>query len=218
MQNQRLNVIGRLGRLPGRLAVGLLVMTVTACVGCSQPRSFLDTTVMQQQMRDAQQFWGPDGRVGQAPLAHRVPEAASAQPVALLARNDADSGLSLFPATYRAVTLPRSQSVAENRANIAVAASPPSPSRMMPDPVMTVSYEPPVAAPAPANALMPRAEKTIYVASRPRDDGLMMTALEESESLPPLPPESSGPAPSPRTEASADAPSNDLPPLPPGSE
>lgn len=217
MRIQRSSVIGRLGWTPGRLAVGLLATTVTASVGCSQPRSYLDTTVMQQQTRDAERFWGPDGLVGQAPLAYQVPDAVGTQTPALLAQNGAYAGQELFPVTYRSVRLPRSQPAPAGGSDIAVVAAQPSPNRL-PEPVQTVAYEPAVAAPANENESTSAAKRITHVTGRPRDDGLMMTSLEQSESLRPLPPDSSEPTPSPRTEANSVAEPDELPPLPPGSE
>ncbi|MDR3638087.1 MAG: hypothetical protein P4L84_30055 [Isosphaeraceae bacterium] len=219
MQTERADVLRRSQGAQRGLVLGLLAVAVSACTGCGQPRSFLDTTVMLQQSRDADFFWGPDGLAGQAPLASRTPDPAQSQAAgasAMLAQAHSAGGrFDLFPATYRSARLPRSTApVPDGRA---IVLAPPSPPRTEPRPAALVSaaYE---TARIEAPKVSETAEKTVkYVTGRPRDDGLMLTSLDESESLPPLP-ETNGPQSQPGLQNGSPQDSDALPPLPPGME
>jgi hypothetical protein len=244
--------------------LAVVAVAAGACAGCGQPRSFLDTTVMLQQSRDADVFWGPDGLAGHAPLAQRTTGGAPApaQSAAPFLAQAGGNGASvdLFPATYRAVRLPRPGAPALDPSTLAVAASPArgdSPSRGAASPVLEaprgqapaapptamadagarpragaasaaaaeVSEELPplpesgpetvaaaVSAP-PVSATRPVEKTVMHVTGRPRDDGVMLTSLEEADALPPLP-EAAGDQAKPAAADARDA--DSLPPLPPG--
>jgi len=215
VQALRSDVVGCLRQARGGLAFGLLAAAASACVGCGQPRSFLDNSLSMQQSREAERYWGRDGLAGHAPLAYRVPgDPASESRKAgdLVAQMNASHGGSeLFPATYRTVPMPHGKpGLATARDATLVAAQPtrdaappaaqPAVEPVRPQTLVSAPPSLPVETPKPAEK---PTQPATHVTARPRDEGLMMTSLAESESLPPLP-----------AEPTAAQPSDPLPPLP----
>ena len=249
MQTLRSDVFGRLPRPRAAVALGLLTAAAGACTGCSQPRSFLDNSVMLDRTREADRFWGPDGLAGRAPLAYRSPETPSPVRAAapLVAQVDAvPSSMDLFPASYRSAPMPRSNAPGVDSRALSIVAAPASvaptpkvitaandlppqlPARVATPPARIAAPPARVAAPparvaqaparvaeAPARVAEAPAPTVSYVTGRPRDDGLMLTSLEDEDALPPLP-SASDQQPQTYAAPASTADADELPPLPPG--